>query len=361
MIDATRPRGYKGQQNAGNMGNVGNMGGAGQMNQQGMAQQGVGQQSMAQQSMRNMVNMPSMQSTSSAWQGSMVHGAVIGTRDNVNLISDKEFENYGLRVEIMEYEKLLGCTNVHTVQSLYFMSEANLRCRQIALYILNSGVKIEAGAMSYFQGPLQMKAGINNVGKFISQAFTSKLTNERLAMPEYTGSGILVLEPSFKHFLVLELQQGESIICDKGMFFAASLSVSIEPTFAGSASGSLLGGEGIFQQLITGPGVVILESSVPVEEINKIYLNNDILKVDGNFVLFRSGNINMSVETVSQSMVGSVLSGEGLVNVYRGTGDIWLAPTLKIYDALKYARSIGGDLSEIDFNTSTGKVKARTN
>lgn len=336
MIDATRPRGYRGSNNdslsKGTM-NTGNM------------------------DNRNMGNSGMSAGASGMWQGSMAHGAVIGTRENVKLISDQEFPNYGLRVEIMEYEKLMGCTNIHTVQSLYFMSEANLRCRQIALYLMNSGVKIEAGAMSYFQGPLQVKAGINSVGKLVSQVFTSKLTNEKLAMPEYTGSGVLVLEPSFKHFLVVELGQGESIICDKGMFFAASLSVQIEPTFAGGATGSLLGGEGIFQQLITGPGVVILESPVPIEEINKIYLNNDILRVDGNFALFRSGNITMNVETVSQSVVGSVVSGEGLVNVYRGTGDVWLAPTLKVYDALRKAYTVGGELSEIDFNTSTGKAK----
>ena len=136
-------------------------------------------------------------------------------------------------------------------------------------------------------------------------------------------------------------------------------SVTIEPTFAGNASGTLLGGEGIFQQLITGPGMVILESPVPMCEVNRLQLNNDILRVDGNFALLRTGGVNMSVEPVSQSLVGSAMSGEGFVNVYRGTGEVWIAPTIKVYDALRIAQRSFGEIGEVDMNTSTGRAKPR--
>lgn len=288
-----------------------------------------------------------------------LYKTLVGTRDNIKILNNQYYPNYGVTVMIIEYQKLLGNTNIRNAATLYFMHEENLKCRQIGMFISNNGVKIEAGAMSYFQGPLQCTTGITDIGKLARQAFTSKLTNEKLIMPEYSGSGILVLEPSFKHFLTLDLAPGEQIICDKGMFFAASKSVTIEPTFAGSPSGSLLGGEGVFQQLITGPGMVILESPVPVQEINILELNNDILRVDGNFALLRTGGISMSVETVSQSFVGSAMTGEGLVNVYRGTGKVWLAPTIKVYDALEIAQLNGGDLSKVDFNTSTGKAKSK--
>lgn len=288
-----------------------------------------------------------------------LYKTLVGTRDNIKILDNRYYPNYGVTVMIIEYQKLLGNTNLYNASTLYFMHEENLRCRQIGMFISNNGVKIEAGAMSYFQGPLQCTTGITDIGKLARQAFTSKLTNEKLIMPEYNGSGILVLEPSFKHFIVMELAPGEQIICDKGMFFAASKSVNIEPTFAGSPSGSILGGEGVFQQLITGPGMVILESPVPMQEINVLELNNDILRVDGNFALLRTGGISMSVETVSQSFVGSAMTGEGLVNVYRGTGKVWIAPTLKVYDAIRVAKSTGGDLSKVDFNTSTGKTKPK--
>ena len=85
---------------------------------------------------------------------------------------------------------------------------------------------------------------------------------------------------------------------------------------------------------ITGPGLVVLESPDPMCEIDTINHQNDTLKVDGNFALLRTGNIEFSVERSAKTLVGSAASGEGLVNVYRGTGQIWLAPTIKVYQML---------------------------
>lgn len=59
--------------------------------------------------------------------------------------------------------------------------------------------------MSYFQGNIEMVSGVTleALGKLVRGA----VTGEQMAQPEYSGTGLLVLEPSFKHFLVLELAQ----------------------------------------------------------------------------------------------------------------------------------------------------------
>ena len=36
--------------------------------------------------------------------------------------------------------------------------------------------------------------------------------------------------------------------------------------------------------------------------------------------------MKFSVEKATKSLVGSMASGEGLVNVYRGTGKVWVSP-----------------------------------
>ena len=251
----------------------------------------------------------------------------VGTRENVKVIGSESFG--GMRVDVLQYEQLKGMNDITMAQNLWFMKQENMKVKQIAVYLEKDGCKIEPGAMSYFQGPLQASSGLNSVGKVAKQIFTGKATGERVVMPEYKGTGMLVLEPSFKHFITLKLAQGEQIICDKGMFYVASLSCDVHPVFAGSASGTLLGGEGIFQQAITGPGAVILESPVPMCEINRIKLNNDILRVDGNFALMRTAGVQMTVEPVAQGLVNSAMTGEGLVNVYSGTGRVLIAPVRK--------------------------------
>ena len=57
-----------------------------------------------------------------------------------------------------------------------------------------------------------------------------------------------------------------------------------------------------------------------------IGFENDVLKIDGNMALAWSGSLDFTVERSGKSLVGSAASGEGLVNVYRGTGKVLMAP-----------------------------------
>ena len=41
-----------------------------------------------------------------------------------------------------------------------------------------------------------------------------------------------------------------------------------------------------------------------------------------------SSTLEFKVEKSSKSLVGSAVSGEGFVNVYRGTGKVLVAPTV---------------------------------
>lgn len=280
-------------------------------------------------------------------EGQNVGMSVIGTRENIQVLSSLQYN--GVRADILEYQKLLGLRNIHSAATMWFMKEQNIKVRQIAFYINNDAVKIQAGAMSYFQGPLQMVSGVT-MGNAIGKMFKASVTGETMSQPIYQGSGILVSEPSFRHFIPFTLNPGEQVIVDKGMFYAASNTVQVEPVMQRSISSGLLGGEGWFQIGLTGPGLVVLECDVPMSEINVINLNNDTLKVDGNFAVLRTGNLDFTVERAAQTLVGSAVSGEGLVNVFRGTGQVWLAPTLKVYSMIDY----GGDVRKMDANNVKG-------
>lgn len=253
----------------------------------------------------------------------------VGTRENIRVIDSSS--NDQLQIDVLQYDKLLGAAG--SAQSMYFRQKQGICPRQVVIYINNSSVKVEPGAMSYFQGNLEMVSGLTP-GNFIGKKIAGKLTGENAAQPEYRGTGMLVLEPTFEHNLVLELGPGESIVVDKGMFQCAQGSVSVKPFMQKNLSSAALGGEGIFQIGITGPGLVVLESRVPMSEVEIIEMNNDVLKVDGNFAILRTAGIDFTVERSAKTLIGSAASGEGLVNVYRGTGQVWLAPTIKIYQML---------------------------
>ena len=140
------------------------------------------------------------------------------------------------------------------------------------------------------------------------------------------------------------------------MFYCAQGSVQVKPIVQKNISSALAGGEGIFQLSLKGKGIVVLECRVPVCEIDEIHLEDETLKVDGNFAILRSGNISFTVERSAKSLIGSAVSGEGLVNVYRGTGTVWLAPTIKIYDTINRSRAYGvNSTTRMDMNTSNSR------
>ena len=82
----------------------------------------------------------------------------------------------------------------------------------------------------------------------------------------------------------------------------------------------------LFNLGIMGDGVLCLESTSPMQELVEVTLDNDVLKVDGNFAIAWSESLNFTVERSTKTLIGSAASGEGLVNVYRGTGKVLMAP-----------------------------------
>ena len=81
------------------------------------------------------------------------------------------------------------------------------------------------------------------------------------------------------------------------MFYCAQGSVKVNTVAQKNFSSAIAGGESIFQQQLVGPGLIILESVVPMSEINIIDLKNDTLKVDGNFAVLRSSSLSPSFVT----------------------------------------------------------------
>ena len=92
-------------------------------------------------------------------------------------------------------------------------------------------------------------------------------------------------------------------------------------------SSALLGGEGLFNLCLSGQGYAVLESPVPREELFEFVLNNEELRIDGNMAIAWSSTLQFTVETLTGSAMGSAVSKEGFVNVYRGSGKVLMAPT----------------------------------
>jgi uncharacterized protein (AIM24 family) len=85
---------------------------------------------------------------------------------------------------------------------------------------------------------------------------------------------------------------------------------------------------------ITGSGWVVVQSPIPASDILRIDLNEEELRVDGEIVVFRKGAITQRIDNATTNPLGLATSGEGLVQVFRGSGQVWLAPAENGYAQL---------------------------
>ncbi len=217
---------------------------------------------------------------------------------------------------------------------MYFLEKAGVSLKQVKITLRDSAVITEQGALHFHKGNI---CATNEIGKpsgLAQKLIRKKLTNEPLFTPTYSGTGEIFLEPSFNHFILMELNNS-AIIVDKGIFYCCETGVNVKVSSQKTLSSGLFGGEGWFQTSISGTGVCVLSISVPSSEVLKYELNDERLQVDGNFVLLRSSSIKFTVEKSAKSMVGSLTSGEGFLQTFEGTGIVWMAPTQYVYKELE--------------------------
>ena len=212
----------------------------------------------------------------------------------------------------------------------------NVRLRQVEITLngMNTA-KTQAGAMQMMVGKVTMETGVKGAKGFLGSMVKAAVTNETAVKPEYSGNGQVILEPTYKHIILQDVSAWGpgGLVIEDGMFLASEGTVNHTVMQNAQDLGTaLLSNEGLYNLCFTGSGVVALESSVPFEELVEYQLENDVLKVDGNMAVCWSGSLKFTVEKATKGLLGSMASGEGLVNVYRGTGKVWVSPVAGTQD-----------------------------
>jgi uncharacterized protein (AIM24 family) len=274
--------------------------------------------------------------------------------DDVKVIAEKG------AFQVIEYQRDLSVSPTNALNA-YFSSKMNVRKKQVVcdLSKSNDGITCQSGAMQWMAGDVKLSSGVKGAGDIVGKMFKSKLTGESAVKPEYFGTGTLVLEPTFKHILLLDLAEWNgSVVLDDGLFLACDGSIEQKLVARSNLSSAVLGGEGLFNLCLRGNGIACLESRCPKEELVEIELENDVLKIDGNMAIAWSSSLEFTVEKSGKSILGSAMSGEGLVNVYRGTGKVLLAPVESTYNGVTSSMNNQHNVAGQNPHTATTKPSA---
>ena len=262
-----------------------------------------------------------------------------------NLVNDnvKVIESEGI-FSVLEHVTDLSQFSAYEAIANYYMSRQNIRKRQLKIEINNQSVRLQKGAMQWMGGRIEMTTGVSGLGGLIGGAIRGAVTGEGMVIPRYEGTGIIVSEPTRKHIFMVDVAQSPAgIVIADGLFYACDDSLKIDVEFVKSISGAIAGKQGFFNMRLSGHGIAAMESPIPFSELIQVDLTPaDILKVDGSFALMWEGSITMTVERSGKTLIGSAMSGEVLVNVYKGTGSVYLAPPAASPDS-NYGSIIGGN------------------
>lgn len=250
-------------------------------------------------------------------------------KDNPNVVIKEQLGGFS----VIEYKEDLSSTSMLEAQANFFMSKSNMRNKQLMIELTNSEVMLSAGAMQYMIGNIEMTSGVKGVGGLMRNIISSAATGTSAIKPLYKGTGTIMLETTYKYLWLIDVDN-DHIVIDDGMFLACETTLDIAVAARKNVSSAVLGGEGLFNLSARGKGIIALEAPIPSEEAVVVELQNDVLKVDGNFALMWSNSLDFTVEKSGKTRMGSAVSGEGLVNVYRGTGMVWLAPLMNYRNSL---------------------------
>lgn len=222
--------------------------------------------------------------------------------------------------EVLEYIKprnggVFNAASVNTIPTQY----GGEKLRQVRININGGGVLVQPGELQFMKGPIQIE--IQKNAPSASKGFFKNVgTGEASFTSKYYGKyGEIYLDPSYKYFYILELSN-EELILDDGMFYCCEDSIELSVHTNKNIATGLVSGDGFRQPKLSGSGIAVLESEVPFDEVLIYELNNETLKIDGNFSIVIRGKIETKIEKSKC---------EGYLQTFEGTGEVWIAPTRK--------------------------------
>jgi len=178
-------------------------------------------------------------------------------------------------------------------------------------------VQAEAGAMVGMDASVEMETSMK--GGFMESAKRSMMGGESFFLNTFTaprGSGRVELASGLPGD-VLHLELGGAHGITHGAFLAADTSVEVESQFSGFQG--FFSGLGMGMLRASGTGDLYLTSFGGIREVEV----KDEYVVDTGHILAFEDRLDFSVESVG-GWKPTLLSGEGLVCRFRGTGTVYV-------------------------------------
>ncbi len=207
----------------------------------------------------------------------------------------------------MRYELL--ARPAATVARLTLDAQESLTCEVGAMISMSSHFQVQTttrskgGGGGLLKGLKRMFAGEN---LFINH-FTSTAPNQTL-----------IIGPQLLGDIVYHPMRGGSLIVQGSSWLASSPQIDIDASWQGFTK-ALFSGEQMFWVKCSGAGHLFLSSFGAIYEINV----TDRYVVDTGHIVAFEDTLQFQLAKASESLIGSILGGEGLVCHFEGQGKLY--------------------------------------
>ncbi len=124
----------------------------------------------------------------------------------------------------------------------------------------------EGGAMSWMSSNMQMETSGGGLGKMFSKALSGeKMFQNRYTAVGQPGT-IAFASSFPGNIIAVEIQPGKEVICQKSAFLCATSGVELSIHFQKKLGAGVFGGEGFIMQRLSGQGMAFLEIDGSVVE-----------------------------------------------------------------------------------------------
>ncbi len=180
----------------------------------------------------------------------------------------------------------------------------------------------EAGGRTWYRGAVQTETSSGGgARKVLGRMFTG----ESLFLSTYTAQSPceIAFASSFPgRILARQLAPGETIICQKSAFLAATAGVDLAVHFQKRLGAGFFGGEGFIMQRITGPGLVFLE--IDGHSVEYDLAPGEPLVCDTGVLATMDATCQLDVQMV-KGFKNMLFGGEGMFNtIVTGPGKVCL-------------------------------------
>ena len=124
----------------------------------------------------------------------------------------------------------------------------------------------EGGAMSWMSANMEMQTQGGGLGKMFSKAFSGENMFHNIYTARGGEGMIAFASSFPGNILAVDIRPGKNIICQKSAFLAATEDVEFSIFFRKKMGAGLFGGEGFIMQKISGYGTAFLEIDGSVVE-----------------------------------------------------------------------------------------------